>query len=99
MAENKTAHAERWEGYKPREEMRGRKIRGTWPDGTTTTATWDDYDEFLDDRYGDVVDFDEQHIGAPAEVVAPHTAHTFWDGCTSVEWVKPLAQTVEGASS
>lgn len=75
--------------YRPREEMRGRKIMGTWPDGSTSTATWDDYDEFLCDKWGEVVDFPEEHIGGPGDVVKAHADQSWWVGCISVEWVKP----------
>ena len=72
-----------------RETMRGRRIVGHWPDGLTATATWSDIDEWLDDRYGDVVDFPEDLVGAPEEQVRRATRGTFWNGATRVEWSAP----------
>ena len=56
-------------------------------DGCTASATWDDYGEWYDDRFGELVHCDESLIGQGAEQVAGALKGTFWDGATAVRWL------------
>ena len=70
-----------------RESLRGRRIRGTWPDGHTATATWSDYDEWYDDRFGQEFGLSQAVIGKPEHVVKAETSGGWWNGCIRVEWL------------
>ena len=68
-------------------DHKGKQIRGHYPDGSTLTATWDGWDEWMDDHFGQGFGLSQSVIGQPPEVVLAETAHTFWDGVSRVEWI------------